>query len=189
MSFNPTAYFRDRFARQGELYVTRAGAGRPFYEAQAAAFLEHVPSPRGRRVLDYGCGVGRLEPELGSGQAYIGIDVVPGALALARERGRPGSIFARADADVHCDCDLGVAITVFQHIPDHQIEEVLGDFSLRLVIGATVVIIDTNERSTAPHVFRRSPSYFVATLGIEDAHAYVIDVDKPHSHWVLTGRI
>lgn len=52
------------------------------------------------RVLDVGCGPGRLGTELmARGQEVVGIDVSPGAVALAAERGVPAHVLRFEDLD------------------------------------------------------------------------------------------
>jgi SAM-dependent methyltransferase len=83
------------------------------------------PDFRAERVLDYGCGVGRLViPFARRAQTVVGVDVSPGMLALARENCEKRA--PRAVRLIHLDeldsldassFDLVHSFTVFQHIP------------------------------------------------------------------------
>lgn len=77
------------------------------------------------RVLDYGCGVGRLVVPLARrSRAVVGVDVSPGMLAQARENCKKFAVtsarllnFDEFDSLEPCSFDLVHSFIVFQHIP------------------------------------------------------------------------
>jgi len=77
------------------------------------------------RVLDYGCGVGRLVlPFAAHAQSVVGVDVAPGMLVQARENCRKRGVDSatylltdQMDSLVQGSFDLIHSFIVFQHIP------------------------------------------------------------------------
>jgi SAM-dependent methyltransferase len=77
------------------------------------------------RVLDYGCGVGRLVVPLARrSRAVVGVDVSPAMLAQARENCKKFAVTSARLLDVDefdslepCSFDLVHSFIVFQHIP------------------------------------------------------------------------
>lgn len=80
---------------------------------------EIVPERRGRSVLDFGCGVGRLAPVLQAvGLQYTGVDVSPVAIEQARTA-YPEAKFEVADVVSHAShrrFDLVVIHSVLLHL-------------------------------------------------------------------------
>lgn len=100
-------------------------AGEPAMQAICAAYMSRLP--RGRRVLEVGCGNGattalileNLDPAV-----HIGVDPSPGLIAKAEARyaGRAGLSFALGDASdtgqQESHFDVVVVHTVFSHLAD-----------------------------------------------------------------------
>lgn len=79
--------------------------------ASTAAVIDRertlLPDPPGR-ALDLGCGRGRYTPNLARrGWEAVGIDLVPRAIAAARERGDPGVQYVVGDVTDLVASDLG----------------------------------------------------------------------------------
>ena len=203
MTYEPRTYWPKRFADQGLLYVTRGGKDFKFFREQADAFFTAIDSlklPPCRLLLDFGCGVGRLAGALhGSGtNRYVGVDIVAAAIAKARAEYKDwnGVDFWTVtdhfpeEADLVC-VDRLVAITVFQHMPDPDLEHWAAEFRRVGDPGLEFVIIDdTGPRGeqTAEHVFRRSPDRIAEVCGFEIVAADLITADHKDSHVLIHGR-
>ncbi len=96
-----------------------------------------------RRVLDFGCGVGRLLPSLSrSCVEVVGVDVAP---AMVEEARANCERLAISNAEVVCDSDQlsGVpgefdlihSVLVFQHIAPDRGERILGRLCDKLAVG------------------------------------------------------
>lgn len=110
MNYEPTSYWPDRFAKQGPTYVARGGRMQNWRDERhkiglALAWLIDRP----RTILDFGCGPGRFADLLALHGEYTGFDLIPEAAALNPHR---------TVTQLAGQYDLGVAIQVFQHIPD-----------------------------------------------------------------------
>jgi ubiquinone/menaquinone biosynthesis C-methylase UbiE len=196
--YDPKTYFTKRCERQGSQYVTRHGATPEFFQQQMKDFASHLPNlPADVRVLDYGCGVGRLLDQLAGFDEYAGVDIVEKAIEIAHTAhdmehygGRARFYALGDDGRIPFDdnhFNLSCAITVFQHIPEDLVLDVLDEFK-RVSLGR-VMIIDTNEDSTAAHMFKRPPAFYTDLLGLSRPEHKIIDVDHPGSHYVLHGEI
>lgn len=120
-----------------EFYTTLAqpfAATRSISDPALTSILPYIAS--GARVLDVGCGNGRLAPLLDRerpGTTYVGLDVVPELIELARAQGdrltATTAEFHVADI-THADWsqalqdrtfDCGVALAVLHHIPSFDL--------------------------------------------------------------------
>lgn len=190
MGYDPAEYWRARYERQGPTYVARHGMTPEQASDQAKLFRNAIHRTRGR-VLDYGCGVGRLASWLSeAAQEYVGMDICEGALEFARKaHGSISVLFEPASGlcllpDRHFD--LTVCCTVLQHIPDKDIGDVMAQ--LKRVTKGRFCIIDSGEfGSTAEHMFPREPQEYAGLLDLGEFDTRVLDVDHPGSHYVLTG--
>ncbi len=125
---------RDEFFARGDVHwravmatrATMGGGGRP-----------------PQRVLDFGCGVGRLLPSMArSCVAVVGVDVAP---AMVEEARANCARLAISNAEVACDSDElgGVpgefdfihSVLVFQHIAPDRGERILGRLCDKLAAG------------------------------------------------------
>lgn len=83
--------------------------------------LDELPLPEAHRVLDAGCGVGTLLPEISaraSGAAVYGIDVAEGMLALAPD-GFPVAVMDATTMSFRPGSfDVGLFAFVLFHLPD-----------------------------------------------------------------------
>ncbi len=99
------------------------------YLALLETVKSHVLAPNPRRVLDFGCGDGRLAVELADAgiPEVVGVDISETALTFARAFAQPRTItFASRLQDVsHQPFDVVVAMEVLEHLPPDQIDSIV----------------------------------------------------------------
>jgi hypothetical protein len=81
-------------------------------------------------------------------------------------------------------CDVGVAITVLQHVPDSQAQ--IACRELTRVCERVVLIEDANPEGVRPaaHMQFRTPQDYAAMLGMRCVRVHQIDGERPGSHWL-----
>lgn len=112
---DPRAYYD--VMSQGYERERHAGYHKYLDEAEVASVADLV---KGREVLEVGCGTGLILQRLqGIAKRAAGVDLSPGMLALARERGldvREGNATALPFPDD--SFDVAVSFKVLAHVPD-----------------------------------------------------------------------
>lgn len=123
--------------------------------------LQILPSVCRGSVFEFGCGDGRLSPAF-EVSSYIGYDINPAALEAAR-RNNPGYRYS----DKVCEADTFLAYTVLLHVPDDEIQAVIGVARKyrRIVIGE--ITGRQWRRAGNPPVFNRSVREYSEFVGIE----------------------
>jgi SAM-dependent methyltransferase len=111
-------------------------SGKPFI-AEIVSGLEAATGVRpSGRALDFGCGVGRLaEAMLAYADQVTGVDISPGMLELARER---GSKVTYVDEIPAGPFDWINSFIVFQHIPPPRGEAIIEELLGKLAQGGLV---------------------------------------------------
>jgi len=137
------------------------------------AFLIHHGLRRESRLLDVGCGVGRLArravPFLDEG-CYTGVDISTAALAHAEELAakegwveRKPRFVLNGDLDLDGTFDMLWAHSVFTHLAPQYIEAIVRNAAQRLPVGARFLFtykrINTMQR-TGLKQFAYPSSYF-----------------------------
>jgi len=87
------------------------------------------------RVLDYGCGFGRLAPEFDD---YVGVDLTEHRLAECRRQHPDKTFMLTTDLQSDAVFDTVILDNVLIHVPDDEIEDLLGDvtgFGERVIIA------------------------------------------------------
>lgn len=131
----------------------------------ALALKELIKDPDIKNVLDFGCGYGRLchafDPD-----SYLGVDLNPHAIDAAR-KSCPEYTFKEINLDSTFDkTDLILAYTVFLHLDDDILSEILG--RLRKSCSKTLIVGEILgrewRRPGLPPVFNRDLSDYQILL-------------------------
>ena len=112
-------------------------SGRQYIDQMVQTLTKLTGQAPAGPALDFGCGVGRLAEAMAEHVPTTGLDISPGMLALARERGGK-AIYT----DTLPDGPFGWinSFIVLQHIPPDRGLEILGDLLARLAPGGMVSI-------------------------------------------------
>lgn len=110
--------------------------------------LRRVVPATAKRLLEYGCGIGRnisFLQEAFPDATIVGSDISAASLEIARKE-NPGVefIIEQADADVAEPYDVIFITNVFHHIPVRERADVMQTLHRRLVAGGTIVIFEHN---------------------------------------------
>ena len=180
-------------------------------ELVAAAIEEHTrESIAGRRVLDFGCGMGRLALPLAARCEFVyGVDVLPGELAAAdraaRERGITNVEWLESPrlGELAGRYDLAISYWVFQHIPTREGERLLAQIVDGLQPGGLAALhflvrtgsaIGMARRLDVAGIYASVHSYSLNRLGNVLANAGIRDWhvtwygERPHADATLIFR-
>jgi ubiquinone/menaquinone biosynthesis C-methylase UbiE len=136
---------QDFFSRLSESWDGRHAADGEVERLRA--FSRHCRLQAGERVLDAGCGSGRLVPVICDGIGpdghLVALDFAPGMLALARRKPHPGNVvFMLGDAQdlplPDREFDKVIALALLPHLDDK--ERALREFRRVLKPGGLLVI-------------------------------------------------
>lgn len=131
-----------RYAQRWEQF---AAQGR---DIDGEARLIDAMAPRGARILDAGCGQGRLGGYLvGRGHGVVGVDIDPYLISVARSR-QPGGTWLVGDL-----AGLG---EVLSNAADESLSDAhpRGDFDLIVAAGNVLTFIDPADRIAVLEGFR-----------------------------------
>jgi ubiquinone/menaquinone biosynthesis C-methylase UbiE len=159
--YTPSLYWEDRarrFAAEGHGLAAVCSYGMPeFYNRaihleQRLALGPWLEVPRGCRVLDVGCGVGRWSRLLAARGALVtGVDLSPTMIEEAQRRAAEAGVAGRctfhvqdlSDLDIQGQFDRVLAVTVLQHILDPVgLHAAIAAMSRRLAPGGRMVVLE-----------------------------------------------
>ncbi len=134
-----------RYAQRWESFVAQ---GR---DIEGEARLVDAMAPRGARILDAGCGQGRLGGYLATrGHRVLGVDIDPYLISVARDI-QPGGTWKVGDlarlGEVLADVDADAAA-------DEAGEHPTGDFDVIAAAGNVLTFIDPADRGAVLEGFR-----------------------------------
>jgi 2-polyprenyl-3-methyl-5-hydroxy-6-metoxy-1,4-benzoquinol methylase len=146
------------------------------YLAVLDCILQEVLRHRPSRVLDFGCGDGRLLWELArrTPATIAGVDLSGRALSFARGflGGSSADFYEDLGAVPSDSFDVAVAMEVLEHISDAELPGVLADIHDRLVPdGLFVVSVPTTNQTLSPKHYRH---YTPELLAEQTAGRFVI---------------
>lgn len=112
---------------------------------QRRALARALGDVRGRRIVDFGCGTGRISAQLArAGADVLGIDASPEMIAVA-ERGSGASYAVVDDGRLPCgddSVDAVISVTVLQYMPHVELTPLLAEWSRVIRPGGIAVAIE-----------------------------------------------
>lgn len=190
-----------RFYEHGEREIQRVIAD---FEAHTGARVD------GRRILDFGCGMGRLALPLAERAEFVyGVDLLPGELAAAdraaRARGLTNVEWLESTrlSELAGRYDLAISYWVFQHIPTREGERLLaeivdglapGGFAALHFLVRTESALGLVRRLNIKNIYAAVHSYSLNRLGAVLAQAGIRDWhvtwwgERPHADATLFFR-
>lgn len=149
-------------AQNGVRHITPRGLPCP----EGRWLGEHLKEMgRGRRVLEFGCGPGRLSG-LFSPLLYLGVDINERSLAEAKAR-NPAHVFQLATDEPLPSADLILCHTVLLHISDEDLNDVIGRMNAPVVV-VNEMLGRSWRHDGEPPVFNRELGEYVAAFKAHD---------------------
>jgi ubiquinone/menaquinone biosynthesis C-methylase UbiE len=157
--------------------------------------IEHLDLQPGMRVLDIGCGPGRLTipvaRQVGQQGEVVAIDIQPGMLRRAQDKAKAANLtnirFLHAAAGEgkldHAQSDRALLVTVLGEIPDRHaaLKEIYDALKPGGILSVTEIILDPHYQSRntvlklAAAVGFREKSFFGNRI------AFTLNLEKPYS--------
>jgi len=197
-----------RFAAEDEGLAAVCSYGMPAYynkaiqRSQQLALDRWLRLPRGTKVLDVGCGVGRWSRTLAERGAQVtGIDLSPTMISEARRRAALQGVAQHcrflvqdlAELDAGERFDVVLSVTVLQHILDPRaLRAAVQRMTAHLAEGGAMIVLEAAPSRTTgrcnSRVFRARPrSEYLRLFADCGLHLRAISgVDPtPFRHWLL----
>lgn len=153
---------------------------------QLRGLLEQVEGDRvdpGAKALDIGCGTGRFTVELANrGWDVVGVDVVPRAVELARERARAADVTARFVVGDVTELDRAVIGGGYRLLLDAECFNHLDD-DQRLAVGRGLDAVAGPDADLLVLVWRR------AHRGPLPRGASRADLERSLPHWRIVDEV
>lgn len=118
------------------------------------------------KILDFGCGVGRLTSYLGrTGAKVVGVDITKSMTDMAKER-YPGQIFVCYDGKKlpfeDNSFDHAVSVFVLQHITSlDDLRKIAKELTRCLKIGGKIYLIEQVSRENSDYYIHRLPKDYL----------------------------
>lgn len=166
----------------------------PFTETnRTRAIIGHLELKPGMKVLDIGCGPGRLTipiaVEVGPQGGVTALDIQPGMLQRVWEKARAASLnniqFVQAGAGegklAGSLADRALLVTVLGEIPDRQsaLNEIFGALKPGGILSVTEVIYDPHFQSRATILRLAAAAGFREKDFYGNRYAFTLNVEKP----------
>ncbi len=121
------------------------------WEAETPAFAEAILrfARREAKILDYGCGVGRLAKEILKQNQTVfvtGVDASPEMMALAEKYVSHVRFSTKAPQDLDQKFDIVYLVYVLQHVPAIEIREVLSRIHYHLKDNGFLIYCSSDYR-------------------------------------------
>lgn len=168
-------------------------------ERIAKEFKEYFKIFEGRRILDFGCGHGRLSKILNENgvEDLYGVDIVDWALAAAQVR-VPAGKFSKFNGE-YLDFESGffggvLSWTVLQHIPPAEVKKVANEIQRVLgSVGVLVLYENMSKKKDAKHIWFRSLDDYIQLFHELELVKFVMvdnfdDNDEMHGLMVMARR-
>jgi len=201
VTYRPREFWEQRLAEQFDLRGTGETSMSAAYNRACYALRREVLDralaaarfdPRGRRVLDVGCGTGFwTEYYVGRGAIYTGIDIAETSIARLRER-HPRATFLHADVSevaLEGTWDLVNVFDVLYHVTDDaRFEAALARLADAVAPGGLLLVTDQFEDAPglAEHNRMRSLARYRAVL---DARAHFTCAPLSPTHVLLNSNL
>lgn len=201
--YDPRAYWTERAERCGDdLWQTVCGYGLSAARNRAMDRMQrHLLGSLlgrrldGRRLLDFGCGAGRLSGWfLDRGARYRGVDLSPGMLELARERHLRADFRLLEGSRLPFDdsaFDLTASVTVLHHNPYPRQPEILYQLLRVLRPGGLLLLLErAGPRRDADTLFTLYPRPLDdwVTAVTRDGGAELVRLRRAR-RWILTDAV
>lgn len=152
-------------AQNGVRHITPRGLPRP----EGAWIVDHLRAlGTGKRVLEFGCGPGRLSC-LFSPLLYVGVDINQRSLDEAKVR-NSAHVYQLATDDPLPASDIVLCHTVLLHVPDDELDGAIGRMRAPTVV-VNEILGRHWRRDQEPPVFNRDLADYVAAF---KAHGYAL---------------
>jgi len=160
----------------------------PLARLQAARYVRRLPVEPGMRVLDVGCGPGRLALPVarivGEGGEVLAVDLQPEMLAIVERRAARGGVrnvrthrAAAGDGSIPVGpYDLALLVAVLGEIPVDRRAPAVAEIAERLRPGGRLVVVETLQD---PH---RQPRDAVLRL----AGSAGLDLEREERGWLTS---
>lgn len=150
--------------------------------------------PNIRSVIDLGCGTGSKTPFLNSKMKYLGVDVSEKYISRANKRESDAErTYIVSDLSVpgwlpteHMDPPIVLAMGIFHHLSDQQLESLLSQLQQNVPIGSKITSLDptitTKTSKAAAFLAKQDRGKFLRTPGelesILDGFGFASDIQE-----------
>ncbi len=160
---------------------------------RAAVIIEHLDLEPGMKVLDFGCGPGRvtvpIAKEVGNGGKVVAVDIQDGMLSRAKEKAQAKNLTniefvhaAAGDGKLGRDqFDRALLVTVLGEIPDRKaaLEEIFEALKQGGILSVTEIVFDPHFQS------RKTVMRLAGEVGFHEhsffgnSIAFTLNLEKP----------
>ncbi len=155
------------------------------------------PEPLSGRILDHGCGIGRVYEAIGRPSNYIGVDISDKYLEIFRARHPEATIIKLSSWELPFlpkYFDHIISFSVFTHFDVHQMTFMLGEFNRVLKLNGEILLtIFRKEEVKRPvgnwkTISRNLFSRLLDVLGFEIINEVLIPESGYHQDFILAKK-